>query len=252
MRRGKGDMPSAREKRECLRHGFTKHSVCRSSSIRFGATQLAVVGWLAMSLPSTAATIPSSYRNDFRSCTGRLMSVGISSDAAATACAESLRPRDLSMCVARIERQTEIPAGDALATCRQVRRPNELANCVVGISRNSQEEAIPGVLNYCGRSLLPERFAECVVGLRREIDAAPTQAMQTCIDARDRLSGDFLPNFVPGNQTPPVQPPPPTPSVPRDLTPLEPDPPTPTVPQNQTPSVQPNLAPTAPANPGGV
>lgn len=242
-------MPTGREKRECLRHSFAERTV--SNSIRFAATQLAVAGWLAMTLPSTAATVPSSYRNDFRSCAGRLVSVGISANEAATACAQSLRPRDLSICVAEIERRTELAAADALATCRQVRRPNELATCVVGISRNSQEEAVPGVLGYCGRSLLPERFAECVVGLRREIEVAPTQAMESCISANDPLTGDFLPNFVPGNQTP-VQPAPPTPNVPRDLTPLEPDAPAPTGPGNQTPSGGQTPAPTAPADPGGV
>lgn len=212
-------MPKAREKSKFFQHSFTESTV--SSPIRFAATQLAIAGWLAMTLPSTAATVPSSYRNDFRSCAGRLVSVGVSSDAAATACAESLGPRDLSKCVAQIEGQTELTAEDALATCRQVRRPNQLATCVVGISRNSQGEAVPAVLDYCGRSLLPERFAECVVGLRREIDVATTQAMDTCISARDRLTSDFLPTFVPVNQAP-IQPAPPTPSVPGDPTPLAP------------------------------
>jgi hypothetical protein len=113
-----------------------------------------------------------SYRNQFRGCTGRLLSVDISAEAAASACAEALRPTDLSKCVIEIERQTEIAAADALSSCRQVRRPDELASCVVGINRN-QEEGIPSVLNYCGRSLLPKRFAECVVGLRIEADFAP-------------------------------------------------------------------------------
>lgn len=234
-----------------------------SSLIHFAATQLAVAGWLAMTFPSTAATIPSSYRNQYRGCAGRLLSVGISAEAAASACAEALRPQDLSRCVIEIERQTELAAEDALSSCRQVRRPNELASCVVGISRN-QEEAIPSVLNYCGRSLLPERFAECVVGLRIEADFAPTAAMETCINASDPL-GDVAPNFVPGNQTPLsepnsvpigpeeqtplIQPAPPTPAVPQDLTPLEPGP-APTEPQNQTPQAQQPAPITTSINPG--
>lgn len=230
----RGNMPTAREKRE--------HTV--SGSIRFAATQLAVAGWLAVSLPSTAATIPSSYQNAYRSCTGRLLSVDISANEAATACAEALRPRDLSRCVAEIKQRTAIAAGDALGTCRQVRQPNQLANCVVGISRNSDEEAVPGILNYCGRSLLPERFAECVVGLRRETDVASTQAMDTCISASD-TPRNFSPNFVPAQQTP-VQPDPSAPTLPGNQTPA------PTVPGNQTPSPQPTPAPNAPANPDGV
>lgn len=234
-----------------------------SGLIHFAATQLAVAGWLAMTLPITAATIPSSYRNQYRGCAGRLLSVGISAEAAAIACAQALRPRDLSRCVIEIEQQTELAAEDALSSCRQVRRPNELASCVVGISRN-QEEAIPSILNYCSRSLLPERFAECVVGLRVEADFAPTDAMETCIDASDQIS-EVAPNFVPGNQTPLsepnsapirpeeqtplIQPAPPTPDVTEDLTPLEPDP---AEPQNQTPQDQQTPAPTDPVNPGVV
>ena len=248
-------MPTAREKRERTVSG----------SIRFAATQLAVAGWLAMSLPSTAANIPSSYRNTFRGCTGRLLSVGISSEEAATVCAGALRPTDVSRCVVEIKKETTLAAEDALSTCRQDRRPNEVARCVVGISRNSGQEAVPGVLDYCGRrSLLPVRFAECVVGLRREIEISPTQAMDTCINESDQIS-EFSPNFVPANQTP-VQPAPPTPTVPGDPTPLAPSTPAPTGPQNQTPqqtpaqtgpqnqtpSVQPTPAPTTPANPGGA
>jgi hypothetical protein len=248
-------MPTARQKCDCTVSGL----------IRFAATQLAVAGWLAMALPSTGATIPSSYRNQYRGCAGRLLSVGISSEAAASACAAALRPRDLSRCVVEIEQETAIAAEDALATCRQARRANELANCVVGISRNSQEEADQNVLNFCGRSLLPERFAECVVGLRIEADFAPIAAMESCIAASDPL-GNVAPNFVPGNQTPLsepnsapiqpqnqtplIQPAPPTPAVPRDLTPLvEPDP-APTEPQNQAPPTQQTPPPNTSVNPG--
>jgi hypothetical protein len=252
----RGNMPTARKKRE--------RAV--SSSIRFAATQLAVAGWLAVSLPSTAATIPSSYRNVYRACTGRLLSVDISANEAARACAEALRPRELSRCVVDIKQRTTIAAEDALATCRQVRQPNQLASCVVSISRNSEDEAVPGILNYCGRSLLPERFAECVVGLRRETEVASTQAMETCISASD-TPRNFSPNFVPATQTP-VQPAPstltvpdnqtplpqqtPAPTVPDNQTPLPQQTPAPTVPDNQTPSPQPTPTPTTPANPDGV
>lgn len=252
-------MPTAQEKRKRI-----------SGSIRFAATQLVVAGWLAMILPSTAVeNIPSSYQNTYRGCAGRLLNVGISPDAAATACAGALRPRDLSRCVVDIKQRTDLAAEDALATCRQARRPNEVARCVVGISRNSGEEAVAGVLDYCGRrSLLPTRFAECVVGLRRETDIASTQAMESCIDESAQIN-EFAPNFVPANQTPTL-PAPLTPPVSGDPTPLaEPTPapnaptgpgtqtppaqitPAPTGPGNQAPPVQQTPTPTAPANPGG-
>jgi len=99
---------------------------------------------------------------------------------------------------------------------------------VVGISRNSEDEAVPGILNYCGRSLLQHALLS-VVGLRRETEVA-TQAMETCISASD--TPQFSPNFVLRTQTP-VRPS--TPTVPDNQTPLPQQTPAPTVPDNQTP-----------------
>lgn len=150
-------------------------------------TSSLVITGLATMLPATAVTtIPTSYRNDYRFCTARLLALNISTAAVSSACSTALNPRRLSTCVYDIERRTSISAIDALPSCRQVRQPNELASCVVGISVNSQEETIPEVLDYCRRSLLPVKFAECVVGLRQEIDVPPTQAMDNCINASDR------------------------------------------------------------------
>ena len=148
-------------------------------------TSLAISG-LALNFPAMAASVPSTYLNDYRYCSARLLALNVSAEAVSTSCANALYPKRLATCVYDIQRQTNILATDALATCTQVRQPDELATCVVGISINSQEETIPEVLNYCRLSLLPVRFAECVVGLRREIDVTPTQAMNTCIDGSDR------------------------------------------------------------------
>lgn len=242
----RGNMPTTDQKSEYLQHGFAERPI--SGLLRFAASGLVVAGCLAMTFPSTSATIPSSYRNQYRGCAGRLLSVGIAPEAAASACAETLRPKDLSRCVVEIEQETAIAAVDALSTCRQVRRPNELATCVVGISRNSQDDAIPSVLNYCGRSLLPERFAECVVGLRVEADFAATAAMDTCISAGDQL-GNVDPNFIPENQTP-LSNPNSAPTDSQNQTPLiQPAPATPDVSPDLTPQVEP-LAPTTPDNAG--
>jgi hypothetical protein len=149
------------------------------------ATPLVVFG-LALNFPVQAASIPSSYLNDYRFCAARLLALNLAATEVSTACANALQPKKMSTCVYDIQRQTNLLAADALATCRQVRQPDELATCVVGISINSQEETIPEVLDYCRISLLPVRFGECVVGLRREIDVTPIQAMNTCIDGSDR------------------------------------------------------------------
>lgn len=156
----------------------------KSNWLHLAATPLVMSG-LALN-PAMAASVPSSYLNDYRFCAARLLALNISADAVSNACATALSPKTLSTCVYDIQRQTKILATDALTTCRQVRQPNELATCVVGISTNSQEETISEVLDYCRLSLLPVRFAECVVGLRREIAVPALQAMNTCIDGSDR------------------------------------------------------------------
>lgn len=192
-------MPTARQKRDR-----------NSGLVRFATTQVAVVGWLAMTISSAQAAYdlnyyPFSYLNaeDFRACAARLLSVNISPSAAASACSQALRPRSVSSCVVDIKRQTSITAVDALATCTQARRPSEVASCVVGISRSSKGQADPTALNYCGRTLLPVRFGDCVVGLRSATDIAPTQAMNSCINATDLLF-DLAPNFIPQNGTPAI------------------------------------------------
>lgn len=155
------------------------------------APALAAAGLLGMSAPSVAVT--ASYNNDFRACAGRLVSVGVTPEAAAEGCATALRPRDLSACVVDISKNTQITADDALLGCRRSRQPRDLGSCVVAVSKNTEGTVNPDVLNYCGRSLLPVRFAQCVVGLRSEIkQLPPIQALDTCIDGSDRISG-FVP-----------------------------------------------------------
>ncbi len=235
-----GNMPTAREKRERNVHGL----------IRFATTQLAVAGWLAMTVSSADAAYNLNYYpyayispSDFRACAARLLSVKISPDMAAASCSGAINPRVLSSCVIDIKRKTTIAAVDALNTCRQARQPNEVASCVVGISRNIGGKAAPSELNYCGSSLLPVRFADCVVGLRRASNFAPTQAMDYCIDATDQLF-DLSPTFVPQNGTPSI--PYPTQGGPQNLTPSIPNQ-TPSGPQNGMPSI-PNQTPSGSQN----
>lgn len=239
-----------------------------ASLIRFAAAGLTVSGLLGISLPSQAITLfgnnslvdSGSYRN----CASRLLSAGVSPEAAAPACAGALNPQDVGSCVFQIRTRTEIAADPALASCRQVRRPIELSKCVVDISTKTEGDT-PGVLNYCTSSLLPQRFADCVVGLKREIQLATNQAMETCISASDRPLS-FEPTFIPASQFPPQEPltpaptsqqnqnqTPPTQPVPgatepqNQTAPTEPQNQTPsTEPQNQTPPTQPAPAPTKP------
>lgn len=173
---------------------------------------LAITGVLGTTLPSNAVSA-SFRRNDYRVCAARLLSVGIPAEAASNTCAAALRPKEVSACVGKIQRRTQIPATDSLAFCGQARRPKDLASCVVGIGTRTQGAANPAILSYCSRSLLPVKFAQCVVGLRSEIDFSPTRAMENCISASDRISNVVplstprlppAPNFSPTFETVPI------------------------------------------------
>ncbi|MBK1986432.1 hypothetical protein A0J48_002505 [Sphaerospermopsis aphanizomenoides BCCUSP55] len=168
----------------------------RINSRIFTVPVITIAGLLTSILPSQA--VIDSYRNDYRACAAQLLSVGVTAQEASKGCASALRPRELSTCVAKIKKQTQISPTDALYSCSQARRPEDLAACVVGISKSTKEENNQATLAYCGRSLLPVTFAQCVVGLRKEIDIAPIQAFDACIDASDRAS-----NIGVGTTTPP-------------------------------------------------
>lgn len=184
-----------------------KNKQASSTSRILTVPVLAIAGCLAAILPNTA--IAASYSNDYSVCAGRLLSVGVTAEAASQACAAALRPRDLAACVVKIDKQTQIAATDALSTCGNARRPEELATCVVGVSLSTKEEANPAVLNYCGRSLLPVRFGQCVVGLRSQIDFPATQALDTCISADDSVIGasssSTPPTIIPAGSTPSLE-----------------------------------------------
>lgn len=174
------DMPEAPRESNSSIMGVKKLSVT------FVAIASWCVSYLALDLPTQAIT--TNYNNDYRACTGRLLSVGIKPEDAAKGCAAVLRPSQFSKCVSNIAKGTAIGATEALPFCRIARRPEELGACVVGINRNGQERANAAALTYCSRSLLPARFAQCVVGLRRELDYGVNQAMDICIDGSDRPS----------------------------------------------------------------
>ncbi len=200
-----------------------------------------------MILPTMAVT--ASYNNDYRVCAARLLGADVTAQAASQGCATALRPRDLASCVVDIRKNTKIAATDALASCEQARRPKDLASCVVGISRNTEEAINPAVLTYCGRSLLPVTFAQCVVGLRSEIDElTPAQALDTCIDASDRVSGisssSTPPSRLPGGLNPILDS---TPVPTQPILPVQPN-----VPTQPILPVQPNVPtqPSVPVQPG--
>lgn len=165
-------------KRKQENNRFAHHK--SSHVLRILIAPVVVTGLLTNISPSQA--VLESYRNDYRTCAAQLLSVGVPAQAVSQSCATALRPRELSDCVAQIQKQTEIPSTNALSSCRQARRPRDLAICVVGVSKSTEQAINSATLRYCGRSLLPVKFAECVVGLRKELDIAPIQSLNACIN----------------------------------------------------------------------
>jgi hypothetical protein len=187
-----------------MHHIGSRFNHWRSPLIRLGAFPIVAVGFLAVQLPAPALRLdplsPSSLTApraaDYQNCAIDLLQSGLAEDAAAAACAEALYPLELSECVVEINENTEISGDDALSSCLRVRRPIELAECVVDIDAAQSEAVLAGVLDYCRRSLLPERFSACVVGLSREVGLAVGEVMNTCISVTDRpeeVESDFIP-----------------------------------------------------------
>ncbi len=135
--------------------------------------------------------------NQFDICVLELLNQEISPEKASLACAEAVKPKELSECVVRVSFETAVTADEALVACFRVRQPVALADCATEISRHaitpfvgvSGSQALQPTallaLNNCRRSLLPQRYSECVVAATRQGQLLPQRAMETCIDAED-------------------------------------------------------------------
>ncbi|NEO33416.1 MAG: hypothetical protein F6K36_23920 [Symploca sp. SIO3C6] len=160
-------------------------------SRQFCATNLAIVGLLAIAIPSIPASAAS---NKFELCVLELDRANVPPEQAIKACAEAFVPEDLSECVLRIDLQTPTSGSDALEACKKVRRPVELARCVITINNRTQNPEVFSVLDHCRRSLLPLRFSECVIGLSSQSDFSTARTLETCIAAEDFPSQLFPPS----------------------------------------------------------
>jgi len=161
------------------------------------------VGLLATLIPGAPGLALPLYDEEdnvaaYRNCTADLLSVKFSEEDATLACGRALKPKDLGLCVRGIsQRDSQIPAANALDACRQVRRPIDLANCVYEIRTGVAETTATDVLDSCRRSPLPERHANCVVGLTRATKVPSGQAIAKCTDTLyfpRELDPTFIPN----------------------------------------------------------
>lgn len=147
-------------------------------------------GWCSITgmglLLATGVFVSPAAANPYSTCTEKLLGAKVDATVAASACAQDLHPEDLGECVDRVIK-TNLSGTDALAACRKVRRPLDLATCVTEIHGQNNSAAMPSVLDYCRRSLLPARFGECVIGLSKDpLKLSTDQSMETCIRTSDR------------------------------------------------------------------
>lgn len=173
-------------------------------AIRLIALALVPAGIIAGTIANSPvrANNPGGYeqeeKNDFRDsdfevCFRQLLRTRISEREAGDACARALEPRELSRCVEDVSHKTPVESRNALQTCFQVRRPLELSTCVVDIYQEQKEIEDVDIdtlvsysnltLDFCRRSLLPQRYSECVVTLSRMSELSPPEVLETCIDA---------------------------------------------------------------------
>lgn len=142
-------------------------------------------GLCLMLAPSFSAR--ASVGDEFRVCAEELQEAGLSPDEASAACADAIRPKDLSLCVLSMNQEVGIDANEALSNCFRDRRPVELATCVIEINDFLETDNLTPIVENCRRSVLPLRYSDCVVGLTdtAEEEIAPQKAVEDCINAED-------------------------------------------------------------------
>ncbi len=123
--------------------------------------------------------------DEFKICAQELQEAGLAPDEASAACADAIRPKDLSLCVLSMNQDVGIPAEEGLYNCYRDRRPLELATCVVEINERLEADDMGILVENCRRSILPLRYSDCVVGLTNaeEETIDPVVALEECISA---------------------------------------------------------------------
>lgn len=150
---------------------------------RLGAIAAFQTGVFFMVVPSRP--LQAATGDQFKVCAEELQEAGLSPDSASAACADALRPKELSLCVLGMNQEVGIPAEEALFNCYRDRRPTDLATCVVDINEFVETDDVGMIVENCRRSVLPLRYSECVVGLTNtsQQEISPTQAMEDCINS---------------------------------------------------------------------
>jgi hypothetical protein len=150
---------------------------------RLGAIAAFQAGIFFMVTPSRP--LQAAVGESFQTCAEELQEAGLSADEASAACADALRPKDLSLCVLSMNQEVGVSADEALFNCYRERNPLELSSCVIEINESLAADDVGMIVENCRRSLLPLRYSECVVGLTStpEEGIDPVQAMEDCISA---------------------------------------------------------------------
>ena len=150
---------------------------------QFSAIATLQAGFFFMVSPSRPAD--AAVGGQFQVCAEELEQAGLPANQVAAACADALRPKDLSLCVLSMNQEVGVSAEEALFNCGRDRRPLELATCVLDINQFLEADDLRMIIENCRRSVLPLRYSECVVGLSNTPSEAigPVEALEECLSA---------------------------------------------------------------------
>lgn len=162
---------------------------------RWPTIHYAAIGLLAVSNGVLFAASANAQDTDYGACADELLAAGIESETAAIACSLAFEPTEVSSCVSDVLFVAEVDPTVALSACSRDRRPDEVATCVVDIHQTLLVDDSFTVLNYCHRSILPERYADCVIGITNEAGFTTDESLGYCIAAGYRPV-DVAPTFI--------------------------------------------------------
>jgi hypothetical protein len=129
-------------------------------------------------------------------CASELLATGLDPDTVAQACSLAYRPTEVSGCVTGVLTLADVTPVEALGACSRDRRPDEVATCVTSIHEVLVVKNSFSVLDYCHRSILPERYAACVIGITATVGYTTDESLYSCIAAGYRPE-NVAPTYIP-------------------------------------------------------
>ena len=169
-------------------HHPLPHHPLPNAALMWGSSTLAALGLLLGTAEPSWADRPISPNSSeaYAICSTDLQGIGLTPAQTAMACAQSIRPAELSTCATTIATATGLTNSNLSALkivedCYQVRRPQELGLCVADIHESETFANLDGVVETCRRSLLPLVLSNCAIGLAETTELPEANILDTCL-----------------------------------------------------------------------